>query len=184
MSKKKKESVFFSSETDLWETPKDFFDVLDREFKFTLDVCANADNAKCEQFFTKEDDALVKDWGQGICWMNPPYGKAISDFMRKAYKASRKGAWVVCLVPARMDTNWWFNWVVGKATECRIVKGRLRFGNAKNVAPFVSAVVIYNPLKKPTPESPGVVWWKWKDEKKQIDEKLDDYAKQYEIVLF
>jgi len=64
-------SVHFSSARDNWETPQDFFEELSKEFKFTLDVCAEKHNAKCKNYFTKKDDALDKEWN-GICWMNPP----------------------------------------------------------------------------------------------------------------
>lgn len=76
-------SVHFSSATDLWATPQDFFDKLNAEFGFTLDVCANAENAKCADYFTAEQDGLAQDW-RGVCWMNPPYGREIGAWMRKA----------------------------------------------------------------------------------------------------
>lgn len=76
--------------------------------------------------------------------MNPPYGREIGLWMRKAYEESLKGCIVVCLVPSRTDTAWWHDYVQGKA-EVRFVRGRLKFGNAKNSAPFPSAVVIYRP---------------------------------------
>ena len=95
-----------SSKTDLWATPQDFFDALDAEFGFTLDVCATADNAKCPRYFTADDDGLSQEWA-GVCWMNPPYGREIGQWMSKAVDASTNGATVVCLVPARTDTAWW-----------------------------------------------------------------------------
>lgn len=97
-------SVHFSSATDLWATPQDFFDRLDARFGFEMDVCASPDNAKCARYFTKADDGLTQRWS-GICWMNPPYGRQIGHWMRKAYESSLAGATVVCLVPARTDTR-------------------------------------------------------------------------------
>ena len=85
--------VHFSSATDDWATPQDFFDKLNAEFRFTLDVCASEGNAKCERYFTAQDDGLSKPW-DGICWMNPPYGRGIGDWMRKAYESARCGATV------------------------------------------------------------------------------------------
>jgi len=135
-----KMSVHFSSSTDLWETPQDFFDKLDEEFNFTLDVCATDENAKCDEYFTKEDDGLTQVW-QGVCWMNPPYGREIIHWMHKAYTESQHGNTVVCLVPARTDTNWWHTYAM--KGEIRFIKGRLKFGGHRNSAPFPSAVVIF-----------------------------------------
>ena len=134
-------SVHFSSQTDLWETPQDFFDKLNDEFGFNLDVCATPQNAKVFRFFTKEHDGLSQDWGESICWMNPPYGREIGKWMKKAYESSLAGATVVCLVPARTDTAWWHDYAI--KGEIRFVKGRLKFGGHKNSAPFPSAVVIF-----------------------------------------
>ena len=136
-------NVHFSSATDLHATPQDFFDRLDAEFGFDLDVCASPENAKCTIYFTKEDDGLSRDW-TGVVWLNPPYGREIGRWLRKANESVKdNGATVVCLVPARTDTNWWHEYVIKH--EVRFVRGRLKFGNAKNSAPFPSAVVIMRP---------------------------------------
>jgi phage N-6-adenine-methyltransferase len=135
--------VHFSSKTCLWETPQDFFDELDREFGFTLDVCALPENAKCRRYFSPERDGLKQDW-TGVCWMNPPYGREIGEWVAKAFESARNGATVVCLLPARTDTAWWHTYVM-EATEVRFVRGRLRFGGAENSAPFPSAVVVFRP---------------------------------------
>jgi len=139
-------SVHFSSKTDLWATPQDFFDTLDAEFGFTLDVCALPHNAKCQRFFTPDEDGLKQHW-QGVCWMNPPYGREIGRWVRKAYQSAQEGATIVCLVPARTDTAWWHTWVV-KADDVRFIRGRLKFGGSQNSAPFPSAVVIFRPLSE------------------------------------
>lgn len=60
-----KTDVLFSSATDLWETPQEFFDELDKEFHFTVDVCATPENAKCARYFTQEQDGLRQKWGGG-----------------------------------------------------------------------------------------------------------------------
>jgi len=135
-------SLHFSSKTDLWETPADFFARLDEEFHFTLDVCALPENAKCRRFFTPEEDGLRQAW-HGCCWMNPPYGRTIGAWMRKAWEESRRGATVVCLVPARTDTAWWHDYAA--KGEIRFLRGRLKFGHAKSSAPFPSAIVIFRP---------------------------------------
>ncbi len=133
-------SVHFSSATDLWETPQDLFDKLDGEFNFELDVCANAENTKCSSFLDKEIDGLSVPW-HGVCWMNPPYGRYIGKWMKKAYDSSLSGATVVCLVPARTDTAWWHDFAM--RGDIRYLRGRLKFGGHKNSAPFPSAVVIF-----------------------------------------
>jgi phage N-6-adenine-methyltransferase len=133
-------SVHFSSKTDLWATPQKFFDKYDAMYKFTLDVCADKDNAKCANFYTVEDNGLIQPW-QGVCWMNPPYGREIGAWLKKAHESSLKGATVVCLVPARTDTKWWHDYAMHGQIE--FIKGRLKFGNAKNSAPFPSAIVVF-----------------------------------------
>ncbi|MGF9711647.1 phage N-6-adenine-methyltransferase [Paenibacillus naphthalenovorans] len=135
--------VMFSSKTDLWATPQAFFNELDAEFNFTLDPCSNGENAKCAKYFTKSDDGLTQEWAPHVVFMNPPYGREIGTWMRKAYEESKRGATVVCLVPARTDTRWFHDYVYGVADEIRFVKGRLKFGDAESSAPFPSMVVVY-----------------------------------------
>lgn len=136
--------ALFSSATDLHATPQAFFNKLNAEFGFVLDVCANAENAKCPYYFTQETNGLSQPW-KGVVWCNPPYGREIGEWVKKAYESSREGATVVMLLPARIDTRWFMDWVMGKAAEVRIVKGRLKFGSAKRVAPFPSIVVVFRP---------------------------------------
>ncbi len=133
-------SVHFSSKTDLWSTPQDFYDKLNEEFGFTLDSCATPENAKCKMFYTKEDDGLSRSWKGWTVFMNPPYGREIGKWVEKARFSKTT---VVCLLPARTDTRWWHDHVIGGGAEVRFIKGRLKFGNATNSAPFPSAVVIY-----------------------------------------
>ena len=125
-------------------TPQEFFDKLNDEFNFDLDVCADEFNAKCLAYFSKKYDGLKQEW-HGVCWMNPPYGREISAWMRKANESAKNGATVVCLVPARTDTNWWHQYAIQH--EVRFVRGRLKFGDAKNSAPFPSAVVVIKPSR-------------------------------------
>ena len=133
-------NVHFMSQTDLWSTPQDTFDSLHTEFGFGLDVCAIPENAKCPEYFTPERDGLSQEW-RGICWMNPPYGREIGKWMKKAYESAQGGATVVCLVPARTDTKWWHDYAI--KGEVRFIRGRLKFGGQKNNAPFPSAIVIF-----------------------------------------
>lgn len=91
-----------TSLTDKWATPQYLFDALDKEFNFTLDVCADESNHKCSQFYTERDDGLSKPW-TGVCWMNPPYGREIGKWVEKAKNAARGGgpSWCACCPPAR-----------------------------------------------------------------------------------
>lgn len=142
------DNVHFSSKTDLWSTPQDFFDEMNKEFDFDFDVCALPENAKCKKYFTPEQDGLKQEW-KGTCWMNPPYGRQIKHWIKKAYKSSLHGATVVCLLPARTDTSWWHDYCMNG--EIRFIRGRLKFGGCKNSAPFPSAVVIFKPIKRIIP---------------------------------
>ena len=133
----------FSSKTDLWSTPNDFFDKLNDEFHFTLDPCSTHENAKCYKHFTEEENGLLQDWGNEVVFCNPPYGRQIKYWVKKAYEESQKdNTNVVMLIPARTDTIYFHEYIYHKA-EIRFIKGRLKFGNAKNSAPFPSMVVIF-----------------------------------------
>lgn len=137
-----KMAIHFSSETDLWETPQELFDELNAEFQFELDVCATPENAKCEKYYTQRENGLLQRW-KGVCWMNPPYGRVIGEWVKKAYESALNGSTVVCLVPARTDTKWWHDYCI--KGEIRFIRGRLKFGKAKYNAPFPNAVVIFRP---------------------------------------
>lgn len=137
-------SGLMSSLADDWATPKKLFDELDAEFGFTLDVCANAVNHKVDRYFDVEMDGLAQVW-DGVVWMNPPYGRTIKLWMKKAVEAWQSGATVVCLVPARTDTAWWHDYAV-QATEIRFIRGRVKFekpGLKSDAAPFPSAIVVF-----------------------------------------
>jgi site-specific DNA-methyltransferase (adenine-specific) len=133
--------VHFTSRSDEWATPRDLFRELDAEFHFDLDPCATPETATCARHFTPADDGLAQTW-TGRVFMNPPYGRTIGAWMRKAWEASQTTAeLVVCLVPARPDTRWWHDYA--ERGERRFLKGRLRFGDAKSGAPFPSALVVF-----------------------------------------
>lgn len=134
--------TLFSSDSAEWATPQDFYDKLNAEFHFTLDPCATAENAKCEKYYTKEQDGLTQDWTGETVFCNPPYGRKIGAWIEKCYKHSLNGGGTaVMLIPSRTDTQWFHDYVYGKA-EIRFVKGRIRF-NGKDNAPFPSLVAIY-----------------------------------------
>lgn len=129
-----------SSKDMTYETPQDFYDELNKEFNFTLDPCATKETAKCKKFYTKEDDGLTQDWGKEIVFCNPPYGSEIKHWVKKC---AEEDTTVVMLIPARTDTIYFHEYIYGKA-KLRFIKGRLKFGNSKNSAPFPSMLVIYN----------------------------------------
>lgn len=133
-------SVHFSSKSVEYETPPDLFERLRAKYNFVTDVCATQENAKCARFFTLEDDGLAQEWS-GVCWMNPPYGRQIHRWMKKAYESAQQGAVVVCLVPARTDTAWWHEYAM--KGEIEFLRGRLKFGGRKINAPFPSALVVF-----------------------------------------
>jgi site-specific DNA-methyltransferase (adenine-specific) len=142
-----------------WGTPDSVFAPLHEEFGFTLDVCASQWNAKCQRYWTADDDALSRPWAMETCWMNPPYGRQIAAWMRKACEeASCPGGQttVVCLVPARTDTAWWHDYAM--RGEVRFIRGRIRFvrPDCKDAdAPFPSAIVVFRPHSAEGLSAPG-----------------------------
>jgi len=135
-------SVHWSSASENWATPQDFFDRVAAEFgPFDLDACASAENTKCDRYYTPAEDGLSQPW-TGRVWLNPPYGRTIGLWMRKAYESAKAGAIVVCLVPARTDTAWWHDYAA-KGTV-RFIRGRLKFAGHHKDAPFPSAIVVFN----------------------------------------
>lgn len=135
--------LMFSSKTDQWSTPQKFFDDLDREFHFTLDPCADAENHKCEKYFTVEVDGLAQDWSGNRVFCNPPYGRSVSKWVEKCYREGCKdNTVVVLLIPARTDTTYFHDFILNRA-EIRFIKGRLKFGNSESPAPFLSMLVIF-----------------------------------------
>lgn len=151
MNKKTQLTMFSSREMD-WQTPIEFFEKLNKEFKFTLDPAAVQDSALCKKYFTPEDDGLQQDWSEDIVFCNPPYGRSISDWIRKGYHEGQKTT-VVFLIPSRTDTAYWHDYIM-KADEIRFVRGRIAFYKEgyNNSAPFPSAVVIWRPnSNNPTP---------------------------------
>ncbi len=138
----------FSSEKQDWCTPQQFFDELDTEFHFVLDAAATYQNSKCKRYFTPKENGLIQSWDVGgAVYCNPPYGKDIGLWIKKAYEESQKGITIVMLIPARTDTKYFHEYIYHKA-DIRFVKGRLKFtdenGVSKGTAPFPSMIVIYN----------------------------------------
>ncbi len=131
--------VHYLSQRDDWSTPRALFERLQAEFGFTLDPCAQAHNAQCARFYTPEQDGLSRSWRGERVFMNPPYGRRIGAWVRKACRAQ---ALVVALLPARTDTAWWHEGCM-RAHEIRLIRGRLRFGDGRGSAPFPSAIVVF-----------------------------------------
>lgn len=133
----------FSSRSDEWATPISLFADLDAEFHFDLDPCANEANHKCETFYTKEEDGLMRCWSGRRVFCNPPYGRAIAAWVKKCYEEAQKpGTLVVMLIPARTDTAYFHDYIYGKA-EVRFLRGRLHFNDSKSAAPFPSMIVVF-----------------------------------------
>jgi phage N-6-adenine-methyltransferase len=132
-----------------WCTPQDFFDRLNEEFGFVLDAAATDKTAKCTLYYTPETDGLSQSWDRGgAVFCNPPYGREIGKWVKKAYEEARGGGVRRCTAYSRSNRyDLFHDYIYGKA-EIRFVRGRLRFtdddGNASDPAPFPSMVVIYN----------------------------------------
>jgi phage N-6-adenine-methyltransferase len=157
------DEALFSSDSSEWSTPTDFFDNLNKEWDFNLDPCATKENAKCETYYTKEQDGLKQDWhcvrynpeykspylrNPGRVFCNPPYGKEIGQWVKKAVAEVQNGNAdvVVMLLPARTDTRWFQDYVLPYASEIDFIRGRLKFGGSKNSAPFPSVVVVFKEI--------------------------------------
>jgi|SRR3954470_796737 len=139
--------LMFSTGQDVYGTPDNIFKALNSEFNFTLDAAALPENAKCDKYFTPQQDALIQDWSKQIVFCNPPYSRPLQGkFIQKAFEESKKGATVVMLIPSRTDTKI-FHEVILPNAEVRFIKGRLKFGDSKNAAPFPSMIVIFRPKK-------------------------------------
>jgi len=133
--------ILFSSASEEWETPQDLFNKLNNEFNFTVDVASSELNYKCKKHYTQKEDGLAQNWDNEVVWCNPPYGRKIGEWVKKA---SESKAIIVMLLPARTDTKWFHDYIYNKQNiEIRFIKGRLKFGNSKNSAPFPSMIVIF-----------------------------------------
>lgn len=135
----------FSTRSGEWRTPETIFKALNKEFSFTLDPCSDGKNAKVRRYFTRGDNGLLRSWKDETVFLNPPYSE-INQWMAKAYGAARDdGAIVVCLVPSRTDTEWWHSYAM--RGEIRFIRGRIRFSDSEDNAPFPSAVIVFRPTQ-------------------------------------
>lgn len=151
--------VHFSSASNEWATPRELYERLNTHLRFTLDPCCTIGTAKCSQYFTKEDDGLSQSWGHHRVFMNPPYGRAIGKWVKKAYEESMIDAELVaCLIPSRTDTKWWHQYCM-KAAKIILFEGRIKFerdDGLKAPAPFPSCLVIFS-WKKSVASGPNFV---------------------------
>lgn len=136
--------AMFSSKNQSWETPKEIFEELNKDFSFTLDPCCTDKTAKCTKYYTEKEDGLKQDWSKDIVFVNPPYGKDISKWILKCYEESLRGATIVLLIPSRTDTKYQHNIIFEYSKVICFIQGRLKFGNSKNSAPFPSQLVIFS----------------------------------------
>jgi len=134
--------AMFSSAKQTWETPKELFDKLNKVFYFNLDAAASKENTLCEYFYTEEDNALLQEWNFRT-WVNPPYGRGIIKWVKKAYEESLKCKQIVMLIPARTDTKYQQEYIFPHAKNICFIKGRLKFGSAKDSAPFPSQIIVW-----------------------------------------
>ena len=144
----KARKTLHSSKSVEWGTPQEFFDQYNKIYNFDLDVCATPELAKCKKFFSPKDDGLSKDW-KGKCWMNPPYGREIKKWVKKANEEIINGnaEIIVALLPSRTGSGWFQDYVLFTDQKVRVqiefIRGRLKFKGAENSAPFDSVIVIY-----------------------------------------
>jgi|SRR5580692_4229644 phage N-6-adenine-methyltransferase len=136
--------------TDQWATPWDFFNELHKEFNFTLDVCASPENAKCNDYYTVDQNALCLPWTtSGTAWCNPPYSHA-KQWVEKSYNESLAGQRVVMLLNVATDTSYWHQYIFPFA-EIRFLRGRVRFvppplrQPAQDAPRYANAVIIFHP---------------------------------------
>jgi len=140
-----------------WETPQEFYDAINLEFAFDIDLCASIGNAKHTNFYSKDQNSLSQEW-KGTGWLNPPYDKSIGLWMKKAYEASQKGATIVCLIQGRSsDTVWWHEYVM-RSSEIRYIKNRIHFGKdgiftRSNIS---SVVVVFTPYCQGSPKTSSI----------------------------
>lgn len=126
-----------------WETPDLLFEQWDKEYRFTLDVCATSENAKCSRFFSPEDDGLSQSWRGFSCWCNPPYGRDVGAWVQKAELEARDHrTTVVMLLPAKTDTAWFHDYVWKPGPVITFYRGRVHFKNGGRPR-FASMVVVW-----------------------------------------
>ena len=160
---------FDSVKTD-WSTHWDFFNPLNEEFNFTIDVAADSENKKCERFYDKEKNGLIQKWDNEIVWCNPPYGRDVPLWLKKGLESKKYNTTSVFLIPARTNTTWFHN-ICLKSDEIRFVKGRPKFYNHANKdketlhgLPVPLCLVIFNSSLKENSGMCKICTYDWKKE--------------------
>ena len=131
-----------------YSTPLKIVEPLIKEFSLTRDVCASIENYKLNNYWTKEDNALSKNW-DGNCWMNPPFSRDLGKWVKKAYNEtyglSCNGT-KVCLIPVRSNTKWWAE--VSPKSEIRFINGEVNFNNAERGLWLPMCIMIFGKQAK------------------------------------
>lgn len=135
----------FSSKKEDWTTPKDLFDRLNEQYHFTLDPCSADENHLCDKYYTIKEDGLKQSWKNEVVFCNPPYGRKIYSWVEKCSQEAKMGGKIVLLIPSRTDTKYFHEFLYKKDNvELIFIKGRLKFGDGTNSAPFPSLLAIFN----------------------------------------
>ena len=142
-------NCLLSSKKMDWCTPDYIFDELDLEFHFDLDPCATPENAKCDLFYTVDDDGLKQSWIGHSVFCNPPYGRSIKKWVNHAVLSTlyNDDTTVVMLLPARTDTSYFHDLILPFARDIRFLRGRITFVGASTPAPFPSMIVVFGGKK-------------------------------------
>lgn len=137
-------NTMFSHKSDTWTTPQWLFDKLNKIYKFTLDPASSDNNHKCAKFFTEKEDGLKQSWKDEIVFVNPPYSQ-IKEWVKKAHEERINNKTItVMLIPSRTDTKWFHEIILKNRYSISFIKGRLKFGEQKNSAPFPSMIVYFD----------------------------------------
>jgi site-specific DNA-methyltransferase (adenine-specific) len=138
------QEAMVSSKSAEHATPQWLYDLLDEEFHFTLDPCANAENAKCKKYYTIKENGLLQDWSKDVVFVNPPYCGNTPAWVKKACEESEKGSTVVMLLSAATGRKWFHEYVFKNAVQIRWIKGFIKFVNSEYTAPFASVIVVFS----------------------------------------
>lgn len=135
----------FKSNSVEYSTPLDIFEPLRDEFDIKFDICASKENNKCPLYYTKENNCLTREWSEirGSIWMNPPWGREMQKFVKKAYEESQKGKTIVCLLPVRTNTKWWHETIIDTGMEVRFLRGEIKFNDLPRGLWLPCAIVIF-----------------------------------------
>lgn len=136
-------AVHFSSKRGDHGTPQWLFDRLNERFKFKMDLAASGKNKLCDKYFSEKDNGLELTWPKGWSWCNPPYGKSLIYWAKKAYEQSEEGRDCIMLLPARTDTKWFHQYILPFASAVIFIRGRLTFKGEPASAPFPSMLVVW-----------------------------------------